>query len=640
MDAVSAHSAPQTSARRRPPRDGAEREPRRDLLRFITCGSVDDGKSTLIGRLLHDSKLIYADQLAALASDSARHGTTGDDLDLALLVDGLEAEREQGITIDVAYRYFSTPSRAFIVADTPGHEQYTRNMATGASTAELAVVLIDARKGVLVQTRRHSFICALLGIRHVVAAVNKIDLVGFGKESFERIAADYADFASALGFTTIVAIPVSARHGDNVTAPSANMAWYGGPALLPYLESVAVEDDISARPFRFPVQWVNRSGPDVRLYAGTVASGRIRLGEPVAVAPSGQSSRIARIVTYDGDVEGAEAGEAVSIAIADAIDVGRGDVLVPPAARPEVADQFAAHLIWMDIDPLMPGRSYLLRVGTRTVAASITSIRHRIDVNTGGHAAAHTLGLNDIGLCNVSTAAPVAFDAYVDNRKTGGFIVIDRYSNRTVGAGMILFGLRRAANIHWQKLLVGKEARAAVKGQKPAIVWFTGLSGAGKSTIANIVEQRLHAAGHHTMLLDGDNVRHGLNRDLGFTEADRVENIRRVGEVAKLMLESGLIVLCSFISPYRAERDMVRRLVGDGEFIEVHVDTPIEDCVARDPKGLYAKAKAGELKNFTGIDAPYEAPAAPELHLSTAQQRPENLAGIVVARLREGGIIP
>jgi bifunctional enzyme CysN/CysC len=621
----------------RPPNDG--REPRRDLLRFITCGSVDDGKSTLIGRLLHDSRLIHEDHLAALAKDSARHGTTGDDLDLALLVDGLAAEREQGITIDVAFRYFSTPARSFIVADTPGHEQYTRNMATGASTADVAVVLIDARKGVLVQTRRHSFICALLGIRHVVAAINKIDLVGFDEATFARIAADYGAFAEALGFETVVAIPLSARYGDNVIAPSANLPWFRGSALLPWLEAIAVADDAATKPFRFPVQWVNRPDADFRGYAGTVASGRVSAGDPVVVTPGGLSSRVGRIVTADGDVDEAAAGDAVTIVLADEIDVGRGDLLVPPAARAEAADQFAANVIWMDAEPLMPGRSYLVRIGTRTVPASVTSIRHRIDVNTREHIAAHTLGLNDIGLCHLSTAAPVAFDPYAENRRTGGFIVIDRYTNRTVGAGMILFGLRRAANIHWQPLLVGKEARAALKRQKPAILWFTGLSGAGKSTIANIVEQRLHAAGHHTMLLDGDNVRHGLNRDLGFTEADRVENIRRVGEVAKLMAESGLIVLCSFISPYRAERDMVRALVADGEFIEIHVDAPLADCMARDPKGLYAKATAGRLKNFTGIDAPYEPPEAPELHLLTAQHSPEALADAVVARLQSAGVV-
>ena len=610
----------------------------RDLLRFITCGSVDDGKSTLIGRLLHDSKLIYEDQLAALAKDSERHGTTGGDIDFALLMDGLAAEREQGITIDVAYRFFNTQRRSFIVADTPGHEQYTRNMATGASNAQLAVILIDARKGVLVQTKRHSFICSLLGIRHIVVAVNKIDLVGFAKDVFDRIVADYMAFAAQLGFTSIIPVPISARFGDNITKLSDNTAWYRGPALLEYLERTPVEENVGEKPFRFPVQWVNRPNLDFRGYSGTVASGRIRRGETVVSAVTGRAARLHRIVTFDGDAESAEAGDAVTLMLAEEIDVGRGDVLVGATARPQVADQFAAHVIWMDHDPLMPGRSYLLRIGTRTVGASITAIKHKIDVNTREHVPAHTLGLNDIAFCNVSAASPVAFDAYAENRKTGAFIIIDRYSNRTVGAGMIAFGLRRATNIHWQALLVGKAERAALKHQRPAIVWFTGLSGAGKSTIANLVEQQLCAAGHHTMLLDGDNVRHGLNRDLGFTEADRVENIRRVGEVAKLMLDSGLIVLCSFISPYRAERDMVRALVEDGEFIEVYVDTPLTACIERDPKGLYAKATAGLLKNFTGVDAPYEPPAAPEVHLQTQDTTPDVLAGRVMAALRERGV--
>jgi len=617
----------------------------RDLLRFITCGSVDDGKSTLIGRLLHDSKLIYEDQLAALAKDSERHGTTGRDIDFALLVDGLEAEREQGITIDVAYRFFNTPNRSFIVADTPGHEQYTRNMATGASNADAAVILIDARKGVLVQTKRHSFICSLLGIRHVVIAVNKIDLIGFAKDTFDRIVGDFSAFASELGFTSVVPVPISARFGDNITSRSGNTPWYRGPALLKYLEQVDVEDDIGAKPFRFPVQWVNRppSNRDFRGYSGTVVSGRIRRGDPIVIAASGggQSTRLERIVTFEGDAESAEAGEAVTLVLADEMDVGRGDVLVgatggPP---PQVADQFAAHVIWMDQEALMPGRSYLARIGTRTLPASITAIKYRIDVNTREHVAAATLALNDIGFCNVSVASPVAFDPYAENRKTGAFIIIDRYSNRTVGAGMIAFGLRRAANIHWQALLIGKAERAALKRQKPAILWFTGLSGAGKSTIANWVEKKLVRMNRHTFLLDGDNVRHGLNRDLGFTEADRVENIRRVGEVARLMVESGLIVLCAFISPYRAERDMVRALVGHGEFIEVFVDTPIAECIKRDPKRLYASAKAGRLKNFTGIDAPYEAPAAPELRLSTDRRRADELTEDVVAALRERGII-
>jgi bifunctional enzyme CysN/CysC len=616
-----------------------ESGPTKDLLRFITCGSVDDGKSTLIGRLLHDSKLIMEDQLSSLVKDSARHGTTGPDIDFALLVDGLEAEREQGITIDVAYRFFSTAQRSFIVADTPGHEQYTRNMATGASNAQLAVILLDARKGVLVQTRRHSLICSLLGIRHVIVAVNKIDLVGFERATFERIADDYAVFAAPLGFTSVVPIPISARFGDNVTTLSPHTPWYRGPALLQQLEQSDVESESATSPFRFPVQWVNRPNLDFRGYAGTVVSGRISAGDPVVVAASGRSSRVKEIVTYDGPLASAAAGDAVTLTLADDVDVARGDVLVTPSARPEVSDQFAAHVIWMSEEPLVPGRSYLVRIGTKTVACSITALKYKIDVNTREHLAAHTLGLNDIAFCNLSTAVPVAFDPYEANRRTGSFILIDRFTNQTVGAGMIAFGLRRGTNIHWQPLLVGKDERAALKHQRPAILWFTGLSGAGKSTIANIVEQRLHAAGHHTMLLDGDNVRHGLCRDLGFTEADRVENIRRAGEVARLMMESGLIVLCSFISPYRAEREMVRNLVAAGEFFEVFVDTPIAECMRRDPKGLYAKAKAGQIKNFTGFDAPYERPESPEIQLHTLGQNAAELAGQVLAALMQRQII-
>jgi len=610
-----------------------------DLLRFITCGSVDDGKSTLIGRLLHDSKLILDDQMSNLVRDSARHGTTGEDVDLALLVDALEAEREQGITIDVAYRYFATAKRSFIVADTPGHEQYTRNMATGASTAQLAIILVDARKGVLVQTRRHSLICSLLGIRHVIVAVNKIDLVDFEQNTFERIAGDYNAFAAPLGFTSIVTIPVSARFGDNVTKPSLNTPWYRGPTLLHQLESVDVECAPVAKPFRFPVQWVNRPNLDFRGYAGTVVSGRIDVGDPILVATTGRRSAVKEIVTYEGPLSFAEAGDAVTLTLTDDVDIARGDVLVSPTACPEVTDQFAAHIIWMGEEPLFPGRSYLARIGTKTVPISITTLKHKIDVNNGDHLASHTLGLNDIGFCNLSTSIPVAFDSYEQNRQTGSFILIDRFTNHTVGAGMVAFGLRRGPNIHWQPLLVRKVERAALKQQKPAILWFTGLSGAGKSTVANFVEQRLHRGGHHTMLLDGDNVRHGLCRDLGFTEVDRVENIRRAGEVAKLMTESGLIVLCSFISPYRAERRMVRNLVADGEFIEVFVDTPIEECMRRDPKGLYAKAQAGKIKNFTGVDAPYESPAAPEIHLHTVGHQPAELAEQVLTELVNRGII-
>jgi bifunctional enzyme CysN/CysC len=611
----------------------------KDLLRFITCGSVDDGKSTLIGRLLHDTSLILDDHLAALVRDSDRHGTTDGDIDFALLLDGLEAEREQGITIDVAYRFFSTARRSFIVADTPGHEQFTRNMATGASTAKLAVILVDARKGILVQTRRHSFICSLLGIKHVVLAVNKIDLVDFREETFDRTVRDYASFAEQLGFLSAVPIPISARFGDNVTTASDNTPWYQGPSLLDHLETVHVEDTAADGAFRFPVQLVTRPNQSFRGYAGTVASGEIRKGDPIIVAGSGVSSRVEKIVTFDGSLDAAEHGDAVTLTLADELDISRGDVLVAPSTRPEVSEQFAAHVIWMDQKPLFHGRSYLIRIGTKTVPASVTAIKYKIDVNTREHVAVHTLGLNDIGFCNISTATPVAFDTYAENRRMGSFIIVDRFTNRTAGAGMVAFGLRRGTNVHRQALLLGKAERAGLKHQKPAVVWFTGLSGAGKSTIANILEQRLNVAGYHTTMLDGDNLRHGLNRDLGFTEADRVENIRRVGEVAKLMVESGLIVLCSFISPYRAEREMVRRLVGEGEFIEVFVDTPIEDCMQRDPKGLYAKAKAGQLRNFTGIDAPYEAPDHAEVHLRTQDFSAEELAATIVKELSERQII-
>jgi bifunctional enzyme CysN/CysC len=606
---------------------------KKDLLRFLTCGSVDDGKSTLIGRLLHDSKLVFEDQLSTLAKDSARHGTTGDDIDFSLLVDGLEAEREQGITIDVAYRFFTTPKRSFIVADTPGHEQYTRNMATGASKADLAIILIDALKGILVQTRRHSLICSLLGLRHVVIAVNKIDLVSYRQDVFDRIVGEYKAFASQLGFTSIEAIPISARYGDNITTLSDKTPWYTGPTLLDYLETIDVESEATDKPFRFPVQWVNRPNLDFRGYAGTVVSGTIKSGDPIVIAGSGQSSIVKELLTYEGPQASAQPGDAITITLLDNIDIARGDLLVSPTSRPEVSDQFAAHIIWMSDKALMPGRSYLARIGTKTTPITVTGIKYKIDVNTREHLAAHTLGLNDIALCNLATGGPVAFDPYDQNRKTGSFILIDRFTNHTVGAGMIVFGLRRGTNIHWQPLLIGKTERVAIKHQRPAIVWFTGLSGAGKSAVANIVERRLQSSGHHTMLLDGDNVRHGLSRDLGFTEADRVENIRRAGEVAKLMVEAGLIVMCAFISPYRAERDMVRSLVEDGEFIEVFVDTPIEECARRDPKGLYAKARAGKIKNFTGFDAPYERPEKPEIHLTTIGQQTEQLADRVIKTL-------
>jgi bifunctional enzyme CysN/CysC len=600
---------------------------------------VDDGKSTLIGRLLHDSKLILEDQLSNLARVSSVHGTTGDDIDFALLVDGLEAEREQGITIDVAYRFFSTARRSFIVADTPGHEQYTRNMATGASNAELAVILIDARKGVLVQTRRHALICSLLGIRHVVLAVNKIDLVDYSKDVFDRIVEDFSAFSSRLAFSAVIPVPISARYGDNIVAKSENMPWYQGPPLIDLLETIDIESDSSAKPFRFPVQWVNRPNLDFRGYAGTVASGSISTDDEVIVARSGRSTRIKDIISYDGAKPIAQTGDAITITLADNLDIARGDLLAAPLSRPEVSDQFAANVIWMSDQPLMPGRSYLSRIGTKTTPLTITAIKHRINVNTGEHLAAAALELNDIAFCNLSTGTPVAFDPYEQNRRTGSFIIIDRQTNRTVGAGMIAFALRRGTNIHWQALSIGKKERATLNEQRPVILWFTGLSGAGKSTIANLVEKRLYAEGCRTMLLDGDNVRHGLNRDLGFTEADRVENIRRAGEMAKLMADAGLIVLCSFISPFKAERDLVRGMVNKDEFLEVFVDAPIDVCMQRDPKGLYAKAKAGAIKNFTGFDSPYDVPEDPEIHLDTVGRTPEQLADQVIKALAERDIV-
>jgi bifunctional enzyme CysN/CysC len=600
------------------------------LLRFITCGSVDDGKSTLIGRLLHDAKLIFDDHMAAITRASRKHGTTGEEVDLALLVDGLEAEREQGITIDVAYRFFTTKRRAFIVADTPGHEQYTRNMATGASTAELAILLVDARKGLLTQTRRHATICSLLGIRHVVLAVNKIDLVPDAEAVFRAITLDFAAFARGLRFADLVTIPVSARFGDNVSERSALTPWYVGPTLLEHLESVEVAADRESLPFRFPVQWVNRPNLDFRGLAGTVASGAVVPGDRVLVASTGRSVEVERIVTFDGDLPRAKAGQAVTLVLAEEVDVARGDVLARPDARPEVADQFQAHLVWMADEPMLPGRGYLLRCGTKLVPARVTAVKHRLDVNTGGRESAAKLGLNDIGVVTVATAQPIAFDAYVDNRATGAFVLIDRGTNATVGAGMIDHALRRATNIHRQDHAVGKADRAAAKQQRPLVLWFTGLSGSGKSTIADIVEKTLHRRGLHTMLLDGDNLRHGLNRDLGFTEADRVENIRRVGEVAKLMLDAGLVVICCFISPYAADRRMVRELVNEGEFVEVFVDTPVEICEARDPKGLYAKARAGKIPNFTGVNAPYERPSAPEMRVDGASESAEAAATRVV----------
>ncbi|MDX8469567.1 sulfate adenylyltransferase subunit CysN [Mesorhizobium sp. VK23B] len=607
-------------------RDYMAAQEKKSLLRFLTCGSVDDGKSTLIGRLLSDTKQIFEDQLAALENDSRKHGTTGDDIDFALLVDGLEAEREQGITIDVAYRFFATPKRKFIVADTPGHEQYTRNMATGASTADLAIVLIDARQGVLRQTRRHSIIASLLGIRHIVLAVNKIDLVGFDKTVFDSIVADYSDFAKGLGFASVVPIPMSARFGDNVTNRSERTPWYSGPSLIEHLETVSVDEAVVELPFRFPVQYVNRPNLDFRGFAGTIASGTVSQGDEVVVAKSGRASRVKRIVAHGGDLEQAVAGQAITLVLEDEVEVSRGNMLVSPAARPQVADQFTANIVWFDEQALLPGRSYILRTETDQVSATVTDLKYRVNVNDFAHEAAKSLDLNEVGVCNLSTRAPIAFDPFAENRTTGAFILIDRISNATVGAGMILHSLRRAENIHWQSLDVGKRGRSDLKNQRPAVFWFTGLSGSGKSTIANLFERKLFASGRHTYILDGDNVRHGLNRDLGFTDADRVENIRRVAEVAKLMADAGLIVIVSFISPFSAERRMARELMGEGEFVEVFVDTPFEECARRDPKGLYARALSGEIKNFTGVDSPYEAPENPEIHLETLGRSPQEMA--------------
>jgi bifunctional enzyme CysN/CysC len=611
----------------------------KDLLRFLTCGSVDDGKSTLIGRLLYEGSLILDDQLGILERASRRFGTTGDALDFSLLLDGLEDERQQRITIDVAYRFFATRDRAFAVADTPGHEQYTRNMATGASTAELAVILVDARKGVLPQTKRHAFICSLLGIRHFVLAVNKMDLVAFDQRCFEEIATGFSAFAADLGNASLRAIPLSARFGDNLTLLSARMPWYQGPTLIEHLHSVDISVGRAERPFRFPVQWVNRPNGGFRGFSGTVVSGSIAPGETVFVTGSGRSARVKQIVTFDGVLDRAQEGDAVTLVFETEIDIARGDLLADPREPPEFVDQFAAHVIWMSDHPLVPGRSYLLKIGTRTVPATVTALKHRIDVDTLAHLADRTLGLNEIGFCNLSTAVPVAFDPYAASRDTGAFILIDRFTNETAGAGMIAFGLRRASNIHWQALTVGREQRAGLKEQAPAVLWLTGLSGAGKSTIADIIEKKLLAGGRHTMLLDGDNVRHGLNRDLGFTDADRVENIRRVGEVAKLMTEAGLIVICSFISPFRAERRMVRELTAPTAFLEVFVDTPLDECIRRDPKGLYAKARAGRLEHFTGLDSPYEAPDAPEIRVTTIGVTPETAAARVLDELRDRKII-
>ncbi|KAF1719435.1 sulfate adenylyltransferase subunit CysN [Pseudoxanthomonas wuyuanensis] len=596
------------------------------LLRFITCGSVDDGKSTLIGRLLYDSKRLFDDQLAALASDSKRHGTRGGEIDYALLLDGLAAEREQGITIDVAYRYFDTERRKFIVADCPGHEQYTRNMATGASTADLAVVLVDARKGLLPQTRRHSYIVSLLGISQVVLAVNKMDLVGFDQAVFDDIEQRYRELAAQLGIANVQCIPLSALEGDNLSQRSARTPWYDGPALLEHLETVAIEVPETGSGLRLPVQWVNRPHQNFRGFVGTLAAGQVRPGDEVVVLPSARRSRVTQVLGPAGEVAVAGAGEAVTLTLADEIDISRGDVIAAAGDPPEVADQFAAHLLWMDDAALLPGRPYWLKIGTRTVSASISEIKHRIDVNTQEHLAAKRLELNEVGYCNLSLDEPVVFAPYAQNRTLGGFILVDRQSNATVAAGTLDFALRRAGNVHWQHLDVDKAARARIKGQTPKVLWFTGLSGAGKSTIANLVDKRLHALGYHSFILDGDNVRHGLNRDLGFTDEDRVENIRRVAEVARLMADAGLIVLVSFISPFRAERRMARARFAQDEFVEIFVDVPLAVAEQRDVKGLYRKARAGQIPNFTGIDSPYEVPESPELHLDAGAHSPEELA--------------
>ena len=607
----------------------------KSLLRFLTCGSVDDGKSTLIGRLLYDSKMIFEDQMAALEADSKRIGTQGGEIDFALLVDGLAAEREQGITIDVAYRFFSTDRRKFIVADTPGHEQYTRNMVTGASTADAAVILIDARKGVLTQSRRHSYLVNLLGIRHVVLAINKMDLVDWSEDRFKEIVAEYRAFAEQIGIHDFTAIPMSALRGDNITEPSARLAWYEGPPLLRWLEEAPLEDDLREKPFRMPVQWVNRPDLDFRGFSGFVATGSVRPGDRLKVLPSGRESMVARIVTMDGDLPRAVAGQSITLTLKDEIDVSRGDILAAADAPPGVADQFETTLVWFDDEPMIPGRPYLMKLGARTVSARVNEPKYKINVNTLEHLAATRLELNEIGVCNLTLDAAIAFDPYLETKDLGGFILIDRLSNRTVGAGMLHFALRRSQNIHWQALDVDKPARSGQKGQKARVVWLTGLSGAGKSTIANLLERRLYAAGRHTYLLDGDNVRHGLNKDLGFTEEDRVENIRRVAEVSRLMVDAGLIVLVSFISPFRSERAMARGLLNEGEFIEVFIDTPLFEAEKRDVKGLYKKARAGELKNFTGIDSPYEAPEQPEIRIDTTLLSAEQAAERIFAALAE-----
>ena len=611
----------------------------RDQLCVLTCGSVDDGKSTLIGRLLLDAALVFDDHVVALARDSKAHGTVAGDLDPALLVDGLEAEREQGITIDVAYRYFGTPRRRFIVADTPGHKDYTRNMVTGASTSDLAILLVDAAKGLLEQTRRHAFLCSLLGIREFVLAVNKMDLIGFDERRFQDIAEAFAQFTRRFSACRVVAIPTSALHGDNVVRRSARMPWYSGPPLLEYIETVAVDERPSATPLRLPVQYVNRPNANFRGYAGTVVSGALRKDMEIVIPRTGARSRIAGIVTMDGELDSAAVSDAITVVLADAIDVSRGDIISSTEKPPQRADAFAAHLVWMSETPLLPGRSYWLKAGAQTIGATVTELKHRIDIENFDHLAAKELHLNEIAFVNVATVEPICFDPYDESRETGGFILIDRHSNATVGAGLIRFGLRRAANTYFHAFEVTKAARARLNAQKPALLWFTGLSGAGKSTIADQLEKKLHALGKHTFVLDGDNVRHGLNRDLGFTEADRVENIRRVAEVAKLFVEAGLITLVSFISPFRAEREMARELVAPGEFIEIFVNTPLDACERRDPKGLYKKARRGELQNFTGLDSPYEPPTNPELILDALNESAADLADRIIDLMQRRGML-
>jgi bifunctional enzyme CysN/CysC len=604
------------------------------MLRFITCGSVDDGKSTLIGRLLYDSKMIFEDQLATLEADSRRVGTQGEAIDFALLVDGLAAEREQGITIDVAYRFFATEKRKFIVADTPGHEQYTRNMVTGASTADLAVILIDARKGVLTQTRRHSYLAHLLGIRHIVLAVNKMDLVGYDHAVFDAIVAEYRAFAESIGIAEFTPVPISGLAGDNITTRSDKTPWFDGPVLLEHLETVELDQSANQhKPFRMPVQWVNRPNLDFRGFSGTIAAGQVRPGDEIRVLPSGKTSRISRIVAYDGDLDMAVAGQAVTLCLEDEIDCSRGQVITASKSPVEVADQFEASVIWMDEDELVPGRAYWLKVGPQTVSATVAQPKYQVNVNTMEHLAAKTLDLNAIGVANITTDRDIPFTAYEESRDLGGFILIDKMTNRTVGAGLIHFALRRAKNIHWQATDIDRAHHANLKNQKPMVLWMTGLSGSGKSTIANIVEIKLARMNRHTFLLDGDNVRHGLNKDLGFTDADRVENIRRVGEVAKLMTDAGLIVITAFISPFRSEREMVRGMMQPGEFMEIFIDTPLEEAEARDVKGLYAKARAGQLKNFTGIDSPYEPPEAPQIRIDTTRMTAEQAADLIIEKL-------